>query len=62
MSKKTTNFWCEVETAVFVIAIFAGMISTKLTCAAWITFALMIVIHSLLDKEYLEEWFEWLTK
>lgn len=62
MSKQTTNKLCKVETAIFAIAIVSGMISTKLTCAAWITFALTIGIHAILDNEYLEEWFRWLTK
>lgn len=62
MSKQTTNFLCEVETAIFVIAIFAGMISTKLTCAAWLTLAIAILIHSILDRSYLKEWCKWMWK
>lgn len=62
MSKQATNSWCKVETLVFAIAIFSGIFSTKLDCLAWFSFLLLLLVHMLIDKDYLEEWTEWLWK
>ena len=62
MSKKATNTWCKVETLVFILAISAGLVSTKLDYIAWFSFIVLLLVHMLIDKDYLEEWTEWLWK
>ena len=62
MSKQATNTWCKAETLVFLIAIIAGIFSTKLDCLAWFLFIVLLLVHMLIDKDYLEEWTEWLWK
>ncbi|WP_286007206.1 hypothetical protein [Ligilactobacillus aviarius] len=60
MSKNATNTMCKVETAIFLIAIVSGIISTKLAVGCWVTFLATLLIHMILDKSYLEEWCDWL--
>lgn len=62
MSKHATNVVCKVETAIFLIAIIGGIISTKLACLAWLSFLVLLLAHMLLDKNYMEEWCKWLWK
>lgn len=62
MSKQATNVWCKIETLIFVVAIIGGIISTKLACLAWLSFLVLLLAHMLLDKNYMEEWCEWLWK
>lgn len=62
MSKQATNVWCKIETLIFVVAIIGGIISTKLACLAWLSFLVLLLTHMLLDKNYMEEWCEWLWK
>lgn len=60
MSKKATNTVCKVETAICLIAIVSGVISTKLAIGCWITFLIVLLGHMLLDKSYLKEWCDWM--
>ena len=62
MSKQATNVWCKIETLIFVVAIIGGIISTKLACLAWLSFLVLLLAHMLLDKNYMDEWCEWLWK
>lgn len=62
MSKQATNVWCKIETLIFVVAIIGGIISTKLACLAWLSFLVLLLAHMLLDKNYMEEWCDWLWK
>lgn len=62
MSKQATNSWCRVETLVFILAIIAGPVSTKLDYIAWLSFFTLILVHMILDRDYLEEWCKWLWK
>ena len=62
MSKKATNTWCKVETLVFILAISAGPVSTTLDYIAWLSFFALILVHMILDGDYLEEWCKWLWK
>ena len=60
MSKKATNTICKVETAICLIAIVSGVISTKLAIGCWITFLIVLLVHMILDKSYLKEWCDWM--
>ena len=60
MSKHATNVMCKVETAIFLIAIVSGIVSTKLTTGCWVAFLIVLLIHMILDKNYLQEWCDWL--
>lgn len=62
MSKQATNVWFKIETLIFVVAIIGGIISTKLSCLAWLSFLVLLLAHMLLDKNYMEEWCKWLWK
>lgn len=60
MSKHATNVMCKVETAIFLIAIVSGIISTKLAVGCWVAFLALILVHMILDKNYLKEWCTWM--
>lgn len=60
MSKHATNVMCKVETAIFLIAIVSGIISTKLAIGCWVVFLAMLLVHMILDKNYLKEWCDWM--
>lgn len=62
MPAKVTNFLCRVETAICLVAIILGIICSKLSALCWLAFMIAILIHILIDKNYLEEWCEWLWK
>jgi len=60
MSARVTNFLCKIETAISLVAIVSGIVSTKLAIGCWIAFLIVLLVHMLLDKSYLEEWCDWL--
>ena len=60
MSKHATNTMCKVETAILLIAIVSGIISIKLAVGCWVAFLIVLLVHMILDKSYLEEWCDWL--
>ena len=60
MSKHATNVMCKVETAICLIAIVSGIISTKLAVGCWVAFLIVLLVHMILDKNYLKEWCDWL--